>query len=108
MASMRTSSCSRPRRAARVARPPLVFDVVGRRKWFYAFSLAITIPGLLFILLTLIPGGRMGLQFSIAYRGGTEWTVQFADGAPDPAAVVQVLAANGLPSAEVLTTTTNG
>jgi len=85
-----------------------VFDVVGRRKWFYAFSLAITIPGLLFILLTLIPGGRMGLQFSIAYRGGTEWTVQFADGAPDPVAVVEVLAANGLPSAEVLTTTTDG
>jgi preprotein translocase subunit SecF len=85
-----------------------VFDVVGRRKWFYIFSLAITIPGLLFILLTLIPGGRMGLQFSIAYRGGTEWTVEFANGAPDPAAVVKVLDQNGLPGAEVLTTTTNG
>ena len=83
-----------------------MFDVVGRRKWFYIFSLAITIPGLLFILLTLIPGGRMGLQFSIAYRGGTEWTVQFANGAPEPAKVVQVLADNGLPGAEVLTTTT--
>ncbi len=87
---------------------PPVFDVVGRRKWFYAFSLAITIPGLLFILLTLIPAGRMGLQFSIAYRGGTEWTAQFANGAPDPAAVVKVLDANGLPGAEVVTTTSNG
>ncbi len=85
-----------------------VFDVVGRRKWFYAFSLAITVPGLLFILLTLIPGGHMGLQFSIAYRGGTEWTVRFADGAPDPAEVVKVLDAQGLPGAEVVTTTTNG
>jgi len=45
-----------------------VFDVVGRRKWFYAFSLAITVPGLLFIFLTLIPNGKMGLQFSIAYK----------------------------------------
>jgi len=85
-----------------------VFDIVGRRKWFYAFSLAITIPGLLFILLTLIPGGKMGLQFSIAYRGGTEWTVQFQDGAPDPAAVVKVLEEQGLPGAEVLTTTASG
>jgi preprotein translocase SecF subunit len=85
-----------------------VFDVVGRRKWFYLFSLAITVPGLLFILLTFIPGGGMGLQFSIAYRGGTEWTVQFANGAPEPAKVVTVLADNGLPGTEVLTTTNNG
>ena len=85
-----------------------MFDVVGRRKWFYLFSLVITVPGLLFILLTLIPGAGMGLQFSIAYRGGTEWTTQFANGAPEPAKVVAVLAANGLEGAEVLTTTNNG
>ena len=94
------------RRSTRGARPCLTSS--GERKWFYAFSLAITIPGLLFILLTLIPGGSLGLQFSIAYRGGTEWTVQFANGAPEPADVVKVLDAQGLPGAEVLTTTNNG
>ena len=85
-----------------------MFDVVGRRKWFYAFSLAITVPGLLFILLTLIPAGRMGLQFSIAYRGGTEWVVHFANGAPEPSDVVAVLDAQGMPGSEVVTTTTGG
>lgn len=85
-----------------------MFDVVGKRKWFYALSLAVTIPGLFFILLTLLPGARLGLQFSIAYRGGTEWTVHFAKGAPEPQAVITVLAANGLSGSEVVTTTTNG
>ncbi len=85
-----------------------MFDVVGKRKWFYAFSLAVTIPGLLFILMTLIPGARLGLQFSIAYRGGTEWTIHFANGAPDPLEVVKVLGRAGLPDSEVVTTTSNG
>ncbi len=85
-----------------------MFDVVGKRKWFYAISLAVTIPGLIFILLTLLPGARLGLQFSIAYRGGTEWTIHFANGAPDPLEVVQVLDQAGLPDSEVVTTTSNG
>ncbi len=85
-----------------------MFDVVGKRRWFYALSLAVTIPGLLFILMTLIPGARLGLQFSIAYRGGTEWTVHFANGAPDPLEVVKVLDQAGLPDSEVVTTTSNG
>lgn len=85
-----------------------MFDVVGRRKWFYAISLAVTIPGLLFILLTLLPGARLGLQFSIAYRGGTEWTIHFAEGAPEPQDVVQVLADNGLTGSEVVTTSKDG
>jgi preprotein translocase SecF subunit len=84
-----------------------VFDIVGKRKWFYAISLAVTIPGLLFILLTLVPNGGLGLRFSIAYRGGTEWTVHFANGAPDPLEVVKVLEQAGLPGAEVVTTTSN-
>ena len=85
-----------------------MFDVVGRRKWFYAVSLAVTIPGLLFVLLTLVPNGNLGLQFSIAYRGGTEWTIHFANGAPEPQQVIEVLAENGLEGSEVVTTTTGG
>ena len=70
-----------------------MFDVVGRRKWFYIFSLAITIPGLLFILLTLIPGGKMGLQFSIAYRGGTS-TDDFRTGVEQPLSPSATVAVN--------------
>ena len=85
-----------------------MFDVVGRRKWFYGLSLAVTIPGLLFILLTLLPNANLGLQFSIAYRGGTEWTIHFAQGTPDTHEVVEVLNAQGLPGSEVVTTNTGG
>ena len=35
-----------------------VFDVVGRRNWFFALSALITIPGLIFILLTFLHGRR--------------------------------------------------
>jgi preprotein translocase subunit SecF len=55
-----------------------VFDIMGRKKWFFAFSLAIMIPGLIFIILTPITGGKVGLQFSIDYTGGTLWEFKFA------------------------------
>jgi preprotein translocase subunit SecF len=73
-----------------------VFDVIGKRRWFYLLSAIVTIPGLLFILLTLVPGGNIGLRFSIAYTGGTIWEIHFRDGAPSPDAVHDVLAAQGL------------
>jgi len=56
-----------------------VFDIVGKRNWFFAFSLLLTIPGLIFILLTPFSGGQAGLRFSIDYTGGTKWTVRFED-----------------------------
>jgi len=58
-----------------------VFDVIGKKRWFFAFSLLITIPGLIFILLTPITGGEQGLKFSIDYTGGTTWSIRFADAA---------------------------
>jgi preprotein translocase subunit SecF len=54
-----------------------VFDIVGKRRWFFLFSAIITIPGLLFILLTPITNGAAGLKFSIDYTGGTEWSIRF-------------------------------
>ncbi len=36
-----------------------MFDIMGKKKWFFAFSLLLTIPGLIFILLTPITGGAM-------------------------------------------------
>jgi len=56
-----------------------VFDIVGKRRWFFLLSAIITIPGLLFILLTPLTNGAAGLKFSIDYTGGTEWSIRFAD-----------------------------
>ena len=56
-----------------------MFDVIGKRRWYFAFSLLITIPGLIFILLTPFSGGKAGLKFSIDYTGGTTWSIRFAD-----------------------------
>ena len=56
-----------------------MFDIVGKRNWFFLFSLLVTIPGVLFILLTPLTNGQAGLKFSIDYTGGTEWSIRFAD-----------------------------
>lgn len=62
-----------------------MFDIVGKRRWFFLFSALVTIPGLLFILLTPITNGAAGLKFSIDYTGGTEWSIRFED--PDVSAI---------------------
>ena len=54
-----------------------MFDIIGKRRWFYLVSLILTIPGLFFILLT--PFTDAGLQFSIDYTGGTKWEIRFED-----------------------------
>ncbi len=81
-----------------------MFDIMARKKWFFAFSLAITIPGLLFILLTPITGGKVGLQFSIDYTGGTLWEFKFAQQAPSADQVRAVFVSNGLRDTTVVQT----
>jgi preprotein translocase SecF subunit len=49
-----------------------MYDIVGKRRWYFLFSALITIPGIMFILLG-------GLKPSIDYTGGTIWAVKFAD-----------------------------
>ncbi len=82
-----------------------MFDLIGKRRWYYAISLLITIPGLIFIALTFVPGARLGLQFSIDYTGGTIWEVHFRDGTPTGAQVKEVLAEQGLGDSSVAITT---
>ena len=48
-----------------------MYDVVGKRYWFFAISAILTLPGLLFIVLG-------GLRPSIDFTGGTEWEVRYA------------------------------
>ncbi|MGI8930735.1 MAG: protein translocase subunit SecF [Candidatus Limnocylindria bacterium] len=49
-----------------------MYDIVGKRRWYFLFSAILTIPGLLFIILG-------GLKPSIDFTGGTEWEVQHQD-----------------------------
>jgi preprotein translocase SecF subunit len=81
-----------------------VFDIVGKKKWFFAFSLLVTIPGLIFILLTPLSGGKEGLKFSIDYTGGTVWSIKFADANVTPDEVRAELVNLGQPEATVTRT----
>jgi preprotein translocase subunit SecF len=81
-----------------------VFDVIGKRRWFFLFSGLITIPGLIFILLTPLTHGAVGLQFSIDYTGGTDWEIRFADAKVTADQVKSVLVAQGVPDAQVIST----
>ena len=77
---------------------------VGHRHYGYIFSAVLTILCLVFLAMTFIPNAGLGLQFSIAYTGGTVWEVHFEDGTPDPAAVRAVLEEQGLGGSEVAIT----
>ena len=77
---------------------------IGKRNWFFAFSLALTIPGIIFILLGPLTGGQAGLQFSIDYTGGTKWEIRFDDRSVTPDQVKAVLVAEGYGDSTVQTT----
>jgi preprotein translocase subunit SecF len=65
--------------------------IIARKRWFFLFSLLITVPGLLFTLATPISGGAVGLKFSIDYTGGTIW--EFRPATPADPLVVQAAVA---------------
>ena len=73
-----------------------MFDIIGKRNWFFLISLLVTIPGLIFILLTPITGGKEGLQFTIDYTGGTTWQLKFQDQTVTADQVAKVFHDNGL------------
>jgi preprotein translocase SecF subunit len=76
-----------------------VFEIIRKRRWFYILSLATTIPGLFFILLT--PFSNAGLQFTIDYTGGTKWEIRFENPAITPDQVETVFAEQGLEATAV-------
>ncbi|MFL5757436.1 MAG: protein translocase subunit SecF [Chloroflexota bacterium] len=85
-----------------------MFDIIGKRNWFFAISLAVTIPGLIFILLTPFTGGKAGLKFAIDYTGGTIWSIRFQNPDVTPAQVVDVLTAQNLPGSTATREGTEG
>jgi preprotein translocase SecF subunit len=84
-----------------------VFDVIGKRNWFFLFSGLIVVPGLIFILLTPLTNGKVGLQFSVDYTGGTVWQIEFKNPTISLDEVKSVLVANGVKDAEVSIDTAN-
>ncbi|HEX6473921.1 MAG TPA: protein translocase subunit SecF [Candidatus Limnocylindria bacterium] len=70
-----------------------MYDIVGKRRWYYLFSALITIPGIIFILLG-------GLKPSVDFTGGTVWQVRYASD-PSPAEVRAALVELGHPEATV-------
>ena len=84
-----------------------MFDVIGKRNWFFLFSGLIVVPGLIFILLTPATNGKVGLQFSVDYTGGTVWQIQFVNKNVSLAEVQKVLVANGVTDADLSEDTAN-
>ncbi len=84
-----------------------MFDIIGKRRYGYLLSAILVSIGLVFILATFIPNGNVGLQFSIAYTGGTVWEVHFDGETPDPVAVRAVLEEQGLAGSEVAITSSD-
>jgi len=84
-----------------------VFDVIGKRNWFFLFSGLVLVPGVIFILLTFASNGKQGLQFSVDYTGGTVWQIQFKDRNASLDEVKRVLVEQGIVDAEVSQDTAN-
>jgi preprotein translocase subunit SecF len=53
-----------------------VFNIVGKRYWYFAISLAVIIPGLLFMVLNLARTGEL-LPLAIDFKGGSLLEVAF-------------------------------
>jgi preprotein translocase subunit SecF len=70
-----------------------LYDIVGKRNWYFAFSALITIPGLIFIILG-------GLRPSVDFTGGTVWQAHYAS-SPSVTAMHEALVALGHPEAQV-------
>lgn len=75
-----------------------MIDILGKRYIFFALSLLIIIPGIVFLLLGYMP-------MSIDFTGGSMLEVRFGSGtAPQPADVVQLYNELGVTDSQVQTT----
>ena len=84
-----------------------MFDIIGKRNWFFLFSGLILVPGLIAILLTPATNGQMGIKFSIDYTGGTKWQFEFKNANATVDEVKLILVQQGLGDAEVSKDTAN-
>ena len=70
-----------------------MYDVVGKRNWYFALSALLTIPGLVFIILG-------GLKPSIDFTGGTVWQARY-ESKPSANEMKAALTSLGHPDAQV-------
>lgn len=74
-----------------------MMNLMGKRYWFFALSLAIIIPGIIVIFL-------WGIPLSNDFKGGSLLEAQFASGkAPDPAQVIDVYHGLGIQDVKIST-----
>ncbi len=62
-------------------------NLIAKRKWFFAFSLMIIIPGLIALFV-------WGLRFGIDFAGGTLWEIKFEEKQDVEAGIIQQLLTN--------------
>ena len=75
--------------------------IIARKRWFFLFSLLLTIPGLAFIAATPLTGGDVGLKFSVEFTGGTVWEFKLEEPS-EPAIIRDAVVAVGHPEATVI------
>lgn len=78
-----------------------MFRLMERRGWYFAFSVIIMLPGIIYMLWSLAVNGYP-LPLSIDYTGGTLWEIRFSE-AQQPIAVRQVFADAGYNDTTVFT-----
>lgn len=74
--------------------------IIARKRWFFLFSLLLTVPGIAFIAATPLTGGDVGLRFSVEFTGGTVWEFKLEEAA-EPATIRDAVVAVGHPEAQV-------
>ncbi|MFM8997457.1 MAG: protein translocase subunit SecF [Candidatus Limnocylindrus sp.] len=74
--------------------------IIARKRWFFLFSLLLTVPGIAFIAATPLTGGDVGLRFSVEFTGGTVWEFRLEEAA-EPATIRDAVVAVGHPEAQV-------
>jgi preprotein translocase subunit SecF len=73
-------------------------NILGKRYYFFAFSLLLIVPGLILLAVT-------GVPLSIDFTGGSLLEVQFEDGqTPDTAAIISIYETAGIDDAQVTST----
>ena len=78
-----------------------MWNIVGKRYWFFAFSMLLTVPGLIALLL-------FGLPLAIDFTGGSLLKVEFEAAPPAPADVKVIFGNAGFPDSQVQTLSANG
>ncbi len=73
-----------------------MIDLIGKRRYGYSSAAASSSSACSSSRPHSSRMATSGLQFSIAYTGGTVWEVHFEEGAPDPGDVRAVLEGQGL------------